>query len=226
MAHTEGRYMQDLGFTDGKIRAVPSQEVIAFGTTVLTRTAAGNINYAQAASQAVTYDVNLSTLLQRRLGFFEDLQEQFGGAGIAGSAQIRDYRPDVRSTGAAPAGMSVGQQITPRTAFKTKGFRLISYDIIYQITTNPLTVHTTRVDQTVYTQGVAAPVITPVLASAANGLQTAVSANLYVTTVVPAVQLYFTLNDADVWIEEAVTTPAGGTFTLWGFDVAFEFNFN
>jgi hypothetical protein len=219
MPHTQSRYMQDLGFTDGKIRAVPSQEVIAFGTTVLTRTAAGNINYAQAASQAVTYDVNLTTLLSRRLGFFEDIQEQFGGAGIAGSAQVRNYRPDQIGS------MNTAQQLQPRTAFKTKGFRFVSYDVIYQITTNPLSVHTTRVDQTTYPVA-AAPLITSVLASGANGLATAAGANIITTTVTPAVQPYITLNDADLWLELAVTTPAGGSYTLWGFDVAYEFNYN
>lgn len=222
MPHTQSRYQQDLGFTDGKIRAVPSQEIIAFGTTVLTRTAAGNINYAQAQSQAVTYELNISTLLARRLGFGEDLQEQYGsqsGAGIAASAQSRTYRPD--QIGA----MGAGQQLQPRTAFKTKGFRLVSFDVIYLIGTNPLSVHTCRLDQTLY-PAAAAPVITPILASGANGLPTAASANIGITTVIPVVQPYFTTNDADLWLELAVTTPAGGTYTLWGFDIAFEFNNN
>lgn len=220
MPHTQSRYMQDLGFTDAKVFCTPSQEIIPFGTTVLTRTAAGNINYAQAASQTVQYVVNIITLLQRRLGFSEDLQEQFGGGSIAGSAQIRDYRPDVR------AGMATAQQLQPRTAFKTKGVRLISFDVFYLIGTNPLTAHTCRIDQSVFTAGQAAPTITSVLASGANGLATAASANMYVTTVTPATQTYFTLNDAGLYLELNVQTPAGGTYTLWGFDVAFEFNYN
>ena len=219
MPHTQSRYQQDLGFTDGKMRATPQQELIAFGTTVLTRTAAANINFAQAISQTVNYDVNVTTMIMRRLGFSEDLQEQFGGTGIPASAQTRAYRPD--QIGA----MNTAQQLQPRTAFKTKGFRLISYDVIYQINTANLTAFTTRVDMTTY-PAAAAPVITSLLTSGVNGLSTTFGANIITTTVTLPVQGYFVTNDSDLWIELTAQTGGSGTLTLWGIDVAVEFNYN
>jgi hypothetical protein len=224
MPHTQGRYQQDLGFTDAKLFAGPG-DVVQTGTVgVLTRVPPGyNLVFPNTSNSFV--GVNVSSLIQRRLGFFEDLQEQFGGAGISGSAQIRDYRPDVRGTGAAPAGMSVGQQLIPRAAFKTKGFRLISLDVIYTIAGANLTSQNIRIDSVQYSNNLA-PVNTVILASAANGLAVATQAQPYVTTVTPAIQPYFTLNDASLWIDLAIVTPGGGTYTFFGFDVAVEFNFN
>lgn len=214
--------MQDLGFTDGKIFCEPSQEIMAFGTFTLTRNAVGNYVYAQGSSLTNQYVVNLSNAIARRLGFFEDLQENFGsqsGTGIAGSAQTRTYRPDQIGS------MSAGQQLQPRTAFKTKGFRLISLDVIYNVGTLALTSINNTLVQTVFANNVA-PAVTTLLASGANGLSTAVQANPYVTTIVFPTQTYFTLNDASVYFEIVPITPATSTFNLWGFDVAYEFNYN
>jgi hypothetical protein len=217
MPHTEGRYMQDLGFTDAKVFAGAGDVVFTGGPPVLTRVPPG---YFLAVPTAATtfIAVNAAQLLARRLGFFEDLQEQFGGAGIAGSAQSRTYRPDVIGA------MSAAQQLQPRAAFKTKGFRLISVDVIYTITGAALTTNLIRIDSVQYVNNVA-PANTVILASAANGLQTAVQAQPYVTTVTPAVQPYFTLQDGALWIDLAMTVAAG-TATFFGFDVSFEINFN
>ena len=89
MPHTKSRYMQDLAFSDARIRLAPSQELLAFGTATLTRTAAGNINFAQGASLTNQYTANMTSVLIRRTGFFEDLQEQFGGLGIPPSAEYQ-----------------------------------------------------------------------------------------------------------------------------------------
>jgi|ERR1700730_2477145 len=223
MSHTEGRYQQDLGFTDGEIFCGPGDivwDVAAQG--VIARTAAGQwtVNHP-AAANTTNYAVNLTTAILRRLGFFEDLQEQFGGTGISGSAQQQFYRPD------QSAGMSTGQQITPRTTFKIKGFKLTEYDIIYSIGTANLTGHTTRVDQTQYLNGLA-PVTTSVLASGANGLATAFTAQPYVTTVtLPAAQqIYRTLSDLALWIEVQVVAAATSVYNLIGIDCDIEFNYN
>src|SRR5271163_187839 len=137
MPHTQSRYQQDLGFTDGKVFAGPG-DVFVTGTAGAATSNAPGFSLLFPNSAASHIGINLTQQIMRRLGFFEDLQEQFGGAGIPASAQIRTYRPDVIGA------MSAAQQLQPRTAFKTKGIRLVSYDVIYQITTNPLTVHTTR----------------------------------------------------------------------------------
>jgi hypothetical protein len=222
MPHTKSRYQQDMGFPDGRIRANAGDLIFTGATLAVTRVAAGQwgIVLATPAAQANTFAVNVTQMLMRRLGFGEDLQEQFGGAGIAGSAEYQG-RPD------ALASMATGQPITPRTAFKVKGFKLNSYDVIYSLGVANATAHTTRVDQTVFGNGLAL-VTTPVLASAANGLQTAFAANPYVTNVaLPAAQqIYRNLNDADLWIEDVITGAATTTVTFWGFEMYLEFNYN
>lgn len=226
MPHTQSRYQQDLGFTDGKIFLGPGEIVWDVAAQAgISRVAAGQWAVAHvAAANTTNFAVNLTQALLRRLGFGEDLQEQFGsqsGSGIAASAQVQVYRPD------AIPGMGTGQQLQPRTALKVKGFKLNSFDVIYSIGTLALTAQTCRVDQTVYANNVAAAT-TSVLASAANGLQIATQANPYVTTVTLAAaqQIYRILTDSALWIEIAVNAQATSVYSLVGIDCAVEFNYN
>jgi hypothetical protein len=169
----------------------------------------------------IQYAGNLTNALIRRTGFGEDIQEQFGGTGIPGSAQPQVYRPDV-----IPA-MALAQQLQPRTALKLKGIKLLSMDVIYLITGAALTLHTIRADQANFVNNVAL-VPSVVLANGANGLATAIQANPYVTNVplLAAQQIYRNSIDSELWIEIAVTTQAAGAYRLYGFDCLCEFNFN
>jgi hypothetical protein len=223
MPKTQSRYQQDLGFTDGKIFCGPGDVFTTGGTAPTNTSNAPGFSLNQGASLTNHYGTNLTNQILRRLGFFEDLQEQFGGGGIPASAQPQFYRPDVESTYGVQ--MSKAQQIQPRTAFKTKGFRLISFDAIYGISGAALTTSSVRVDQIQY-QNNLAPVNTVVIAAGANGLATATQAQPYVTTITPTFQPYFILNDSVLWIDWTVTTQAGGAFVFYGFDIAVEFNFN
>jgi hypothetical protein len=214
--------MQDLGFTDGRLFMGPGEIVwdVAAQASV-GRTAAGQwaVNHAVAAN-TTNFAVNVSQSVLRRTGFSEDLQEQFGGSGIAGSAGPQG-RPDTFGS------MSTAQQLQPRTAFKIKGFKLLSFDVVYSIGTLALTAHTSRVDKTVYANNVA-PATTVVLASAANGLATATQAQPYVTPtpIIAANQLYANLADQAVWIEIGVNAQATSVYSLIGIDALLEFNFN
>jgi len=222
MPHTKSRYQQDLGFTDGRIRANAGDVVFTGATLAVGRVAAGQwaIQLGTPAAQANTFAVNVTQMLMRRLGFFEDLQEQFGGVGIPGSAEYQG-RPDTIPS------MATGQPITPRTAFKLKGFKINSFDCIYQIGVANPSAHTCRVDQTTFVNGVAAAT-TSVLASGVNGLSTAFAANPYVTNVVlpAAQQIYRNLNDTDVWLEEVITGAATTTLNFYGFEIYLEYNYN
>lgn len=90
MAHTHGRYMQDLGFGDG-IAVYGADDVIALtsgGSATLTRNAAADFQFLLANSTTATLSINLlnSGLIQRT-GFFEDTQNVFGstfGGGLGG----------------------------------------------------------------------------------------------------------------------------------------------
>lgn len=222
MPKTQSRYQQDLGFTDGRVFLGPGDLVpnsVANG--VVTRNGVADWSVNQAASLAVIYAANLTNALIRRTGFGEDLMEQFGGTGIPASAQPQVYRPDVIPS------MNTGQQLQPRTALKLKGLKLLSIDVIYQITGAALTLHTLRVDQANQVNNVAL-VPTVILANAANGLATAVQANNYVTNVglLAAQQIYRNSVDSAIWIEIAATTQAAGAYRLYGFDCLVEYNYN
>lgn len=221
MPHTQSRYQQDLGFSDGYIH-IPAPDWISTGAAAtLTKNAVADISWNVGASLAAIFDVNVSDGQIARTGFGEDLQEQFGGTGIPASAQPQVYRPDVIPS------MSTGQQLTPRTALKTKGFKPLSLKVIYAITGAALSLHTIRVDKTVYVNNVA-NAITPIIVNGANGLATATQANPYVTTIAfPAAQQIYQITDlAALWIEIAATTIAAGAYRLYGCEMSIEFNLN
>ena len=226
MPKAQSRYQQDLGFTDGRIFIGPGDiavDVVAQVSAVSgTRNAAADwsINHV-AAANTTNYAFNLTNVILRRSGFGEDIQEQFGGTGIPGSAQPQVYRPDVIPS------MNTAQQLQPRTALKVKGIKLLSFDVIYLITTAALVAHTCRVDQTVYVNNVA-KAITAVLATGANGLQTATQANPYVTNVAlgAAQQIYRVGLDTQVWVEIASQTAATSVYQLYGVDCLVEYNYN
>lgn len=222
MSHSKSRYMQDLGFPDAQLFLGPGEVVWDVAAqAAVARTAAGQWAISHvAAANTTNFAVNLTQAIIRRLGFFEDLQEQFGGTGIPASAEYQG-RPDTLLS------MSTGQPITPRTAFKVKGFKLIKFDVIYSIGTANLVANTVRVDQTQYFNNVA-PVTTPVLAVGANGLAIVTQAQPYVTSVVLplAQQVYRTLADLALWIEIGVQAAGTSVYSLIGIDCNVEFNFN
>lgn len=234
MSHTQSRYMQDLAFNDARIFIGPGDliNVTSAGTSALTRTANGNYNFAISASTTTFYAVNITNQVLRRLGFNEDLQEQFGGGGIAASAQPQLYRPDVIGS------MNTGQQLQPRTALKVKGFRMLSWDTIYTVTTAPMTTLQSSLFLTKFSNNVA---VTPtsIIAQANNGLTNVAQANPYViNTALSTANLqainnpaggppgYVITADTELWLEIAIVTSAGGTGTFYGMDCSIEFNFN
>jgi hypothetical protein len=224
MPHTESRYQQDLGFTDGEM-FLGAGDIIwnTFANALVTRNGVGDWSVNQAASLTVIYASNLTNALLRREGFGEDLQEQFGGTGIPASAQPQFYRPDLGVLLQASA-----QQLVPRTAFKVKGIKLVGLDVIYQTSTLALTSISLRIDQTNFVNNTA---VTPtvVLVAGANGLSTAVQTTGPSVTNVPlpaAQQIYRISEDSQLWIELTVVTPATSTFKLYGFDCDLEFNYN
>jgi hypothetical protein len=223
MPHTQSRYQQDLGFTDGRIFLGPGDIVVNTPANApVTRNAAGDWSFVQVTTGAtVIYGANVLNAIARRTGFGEDLQEQFGGTGIPGSAQVQVYRPDVIPS------MNTAQQLQPRTALKVKGVKLLSFDVIYTIGTLALTSQSIRVDQTTFANNVAKS-ITSVLAAGANGLATATQANPYVTNIPLAAgqQVYRNLVDQQLWIDLTVVSPNTSVYNLYGFDCLVEYNYN
>jgi hypothetical protein len=217
--------MQDLGNPDGVLFLSPGSLLISGSSVNPTRNAAADWSQNLAASSSATYAFNLAEGQIIRLGTSEDLQEQFTGqGGIAGDARPQFARPD------QIAAMSALQEITPRTANKTKGIKFTgACQVAYLISTANLTSHTIRIDKAVMADN-AALSVTNLLAVGANGLQTAFRANMYVTTVTgiaAALTGSYTVSDlSELWLEIAVTTPVSSTYRLYGVRFGIEFNFN
>lgn len=215
MPHTSGFYQQDLPNTDG-VDFFPAHEMavsfVAATDAVLTRNAAGSWSWNQIASKTNIYAINLNGLGQR-LGFAQDTQEQFGGSvgpiGVAG-------RPPF--TGAT-------QLVPPTTNKVPKGVRITDFVVDYIVGTNPLTAMTCRYDRVVYAEG-AAPVVSNILASAANGLLlTVTNGHSVKVTGLPA-QTFEITDLSALWFEVSVQTAVGGTAQIHGVHVHYAFNYN
>jgi hypothetical protein len=207
--------MQDLSVTDGYFILNPSSALVTGAVATLTRNAAGNysLNWGASVSPIIGFNVTEDQVI--RVGQDEDLQEQFGGGGIFASAEPQGRPP---FTGMNP--------ITPRTGYKTKGFQLTGMQLIYGISGAALTSISCRLDRTIF-QNNQALAISPIIASATNGLQTAVQANPYVTSVanLPA-QPFIVTDMTTLFFEVAPIVPASGAFVLYGLRVLFNYNYN
>lgn len=215
MPHTRSNYNQDQGFSDGIIILGPD-ELMVSGTTVLTRNAAGDWAYNQAASQAVLYGINVGKAIQRVGVNDRKFLEQFGGT-----------TPSLGAEGQGIYGTDyTGNPEVVRTTKLLKGIKLKGFKVYYTIATLALTVHTCRVDKVTYADG-GAPTIAAVLASAANGLTTAVSTGKLVQVdLAAAEQIYRTTDMNELVIEIAATTPATSLYRLYRVELLVEFNYN
>lgn len=117
--------------------------------------------------------------------------------------------------------------ITPQTTPRVKGIMIRQIHPVYSIATLALTTNTIGLTKTVFANGVA-PVVSNVLANAANGLATAVGAQPYVTpiTIPLAGQVFQNSRFAEYLVEWDITTPATSTCNVYGFFVDFTYNFN
>lgn len=129
-----------------------------------------------------------------------------------------------------PAGTLAadGSNVLTGDAYVNKGLKYTDVTLHYQITTNPLTVHTVRIDRMVFANNVA-NAITAILASGANGLATAAQANPYSTKVAIVDPLtgaggFDAADNSGTYLEVAATTPAGGTYRFYGATVHVSFN--
>lgn len=227
MSRTGGRYEQKTPNTDGflPIGAADFSSVGA-GANTLTRNAKGDVSLNMAASLVGVWTTSLSGLIYR-LGQQPFLQEQFGtAAGVAGPTSVANTSDPDANIGPPPqTGTKV---IIPQTGFVPKGVKIVDITLHYLIGTNPLSLHTMGLSQTVKpvsgTPG--ALVVTDVLANAANGLATAANANPQSTKAAITSPVFTVADLSELILEVDATTPAGGTYRLYGATVHLQFNYN
>lgn len=223
MPHTNGRYQQALGFTDGVLILTPLSAVNTGDAATATRNAEGDYSWHVINAKAPVFAFNLGEGQLFRTGFTDPgLQEQFGGSG-GPDAYPQGYPGD------GVTAMSALQEITPRTVPRLKGIRLISINVMYKVGTNDLASFTMALDKTVLTNN-AAVAVTNIIAAAQGNLVLTARANIYcIETAVPAAGAVFNIADlSQFWLELAPTSGAAGgsTFDLYGVRVKVEFNFN
>lgn len=228
MSRTNARWEQDNPFTDGVLILSPI-DFASVGAAVagIALNASGDVSQNQAASIVAKYVVSLNNVIFRT-GLLPFLQEQFGtAAGVAGPTLVANTSDPDAQIGVPPfTGASQFQP--PATGFAPKGIAFTSVTLYYQIGTNPLSLHTMGITKTVKPVPAtpAALVVTNVLANAANGLATAANANPQSTTAAVTSTVFQVADNAEYILEVDVTTPAGGTYRLYGAEIKVRFNFN
>lgn len=231
MPNTNSTWTHNTGQGDAKLVVAPQDMMISFAAAadaVLTRNAAGDWSWNQIASKTNIYSVSVSRTLER-LGLNGDFQETFGTAtpnnstGGAQPAFVGNQGGPQSFPGRPPqAGASF---LAPVVGSVAKGFKLTDVSFVYLIGGAALTAITCRVDKTVYANNVA-NAITPVLATGANGLATAIQANPYVTKVATPNAIYNVTDNSDIIAELSVQTQAAGTCRIYRMILHGTFNYN
>lgn len=241
MPHTSSRYQQDLGFVDG-MSSFSVNEITGIGAGItLVRNAVGDFAYVAPVSATTVFVINLLDTVLRRSGAVEDLQNLYGSGFGPGTGQPGSGDPQGRPGSAAlgdgfilpgtpqPASqMSVLQEITPRTAFKIKGFKPLSINVIYKVLTGAATSITASLTLTTFrnAQAVAAGQ-SNLLVAGQNGLVNVAAATPYVTNIpLPNAQFYQITPLSQLWFELTVVEPAANTFQFYGIDLLCEYNYN
>ena len=130
-----------------------------------------------------------------------------------------------------PAGVSGAppfsgvSSLTPVTAPRPKGLAIKGIYPVYAIAGAALTLNTIGITKTVFSPN-AAPVVTNILADAANTLATATNAQPYITPINLATPATYLITKYSQYsIEWDVTTAGGGTAQLFGVFIDMIFNY-
>lgn len=177
---------------------IPASDFSVISNATLVRNAAGDVSVNVAANNAAVITLPLNNGQMRRIKALMTGLNADGTNPISGDAVVN------------------------------KGIKIVDVTVHYQIGTNPLGLHTIRIDRMAFANNVA-NAITAILANAANGLATAAQANPYSTKIVVADPLagaagYDNADNSGTYIEIAATTPAGGTYRFYGITVHCAFN--
>lgn len=228
MPGTDSVWEQGSSFPDLQIFIGADEIRTTSGTATLTLNASGDLSVNIGASQT-TVNVISEPGFERtgRYGSSALDQQQYGtaasqpgpsavpgtsGPGYSGMPPIQGSKL-ATLTGGVPAGPAA------------KGIMITSIDAIYLIAGSALTLNQLGITASKFVNNVAVAV-TNILAKAANGLQTAIQANPYVTNVPVTTPAFVVTPDTEVLVEWDVTTQAGGSARLYGLVLRCSFNFN
>lgn len=216
MAFTKGRWEAYTQHTDGTEYAI--LPLIASGTVGFAKVAAGD--YAATIGSAITAELVYKMPAIIRYGE-PHLEDTLLASQATTGPSYEQYNPPTGPPYTIP-GLSANDPLPV-----LKGVKLKSIDVIYSVGTDPLTSITVGIYAKQDMNG-QAPTITTLLAQAANGLSTAVTAERNVTNVaIPAsAQAFIVTEDTVITVEIDITTPTGGSANIFGVVFNYDFNFN
>lgn len=229
MPTTEQFWQSNTAFNDMQIFIDPYHIATLAGAATLTRAGSGLVSLAIAASEACVFEAFFTP--KTRTGMYATPalnQQEFGTAAAqpgpstvpntSGPLALRPGFPPILAANMATLG-NIQRGPIP------KGVQINSVDAIYSVAGAALSLATIGVTKTVFANNTA-PVVTNLLANAANGLPTAIQAQPYVTNVPLTTVAFITDNDVEPLIELDLTTAAGGTANLYGLVARCSFNYN
>lgn len=125
----------------------------------------------------------------------------------------------------AAADVSVlGMDITPYLRTQAaRGFKLTSFDVVYNIATAPLNTHTVTLDQVCFTDAVVGAQVTSIPLTGAT-ISSANSTQVFVKTVTVTTPAYLNLRDCRYSVEVNVNAQASSVYTFYGINLNYSRN--
>jgi len=240
MPHTDGRWTQGTPFPDLQIFVgVDEFTDVAGVATLATSIATPGLFFKTVGSAAAAVFASSLPGLMLRSGVYATPQydqEQYGtAASVPGPSAVSGTNGPLALPGPASPyyqafpptpGTSVATLAGATTGPSKKGIQIDSVDVIYQVLSDATAVAATiGLTKTVFTNG-ADPVVTNLIALAANGLPTAVAAHPVTTNVPVTTPAVIVAADTEVILNINLTGGTAGTIKFYGAVIKAHFNLN
>lgn len=233
MSRTNGLVEMDTPSTDGQffIGASAFDDLAAVAT--LASASAGLLSFNIASTAAANFFTDVVALM-RRTGMFATpnlTQEQYGtAASVPGPSSVSGTNSPDGVVGFPPfLAAAMPTLVGPVAGAIKKGFRVTSFDVIYEVNTVNAALAQVGYTVTQFLNAVA-PTVTNRVALAANGLPTAFNAagtgRPYVTNVAVPSPVFSTASDGESVINVKLTAGSGGTIKFYGVVLHVDFNLN
>jgi hypothetical protein len=237
MSHTDGTWTQGLATSGLQVFIGASQfKDFAGLATFPAAPAAGLIYQVVPATDACKFFVDIMAFLRAAVYPTAALaQQQFGTAaaqpgpsavsGTSGPLALQPGYPPITAANMATVGGTVGGAGV-MSGVIPKGIQINSIDVIYQVLALAAAAATIGVTKTAFVNLVA-PVVTNIIALAANGLPTVIGAQPQVTNVpVTTPAMIVPASPTEVIVNVNLTGGATGTVSFYGINVNYSYNFN
>jgi len=238
MPYTDGRYSAGTSFPDLQLFFGADQflDVSTLSSLAATIATPGLLFKTVGAGDAAIFVSSLPGLLLRAGVYANPAydQEQFGTAVQAAPTLVQPGPSLISGTG-GPLQLPKGQPPMLSSQLATvsgnyvagppkKGIQIDSVDVIYQVLADATAVAATMgLTKTVFTNG-ADPVVTNLIALAANGLPTAIAAHPVATNVAVPSPAMIVAADTEVLLNINLTGGTAGTIKFYGAVVKAHYN--